>query len=82
MNFIDQIQSYLPIITTVVIIVGWFIRLETTQSNLKSNTENENKELRERIRAVEIKAAGIDSLAGDIKAINGKLDILLRKAQL
>ncbi len=29
MTFIDQLQNYIPIMSVVVIIIGWFIRLET-----------------------------------------------------
>ncbi len=29
MTFLEQIQNYLPILTTFVIIVAWFIRLES-----------------------------------------------------
>lgn len=78
MQLIDQIQNYLPILGTFVGIVAWFIKLESNNGNIKL----EVKEMRERLRSVEQKAAAIDGISGDIKGMNAKLDILLRKANL
>lgn len=38
--------------------------------------------LTDRVAAVELKAAAIDSISGDIKGINAKLDIILKKIEL
>ncbi len=38
--------------------------------------------LTERVTSVEIKASAIDGVSGDIKGINAKLDIILKKIEL
>ncbi len=49
-------------------------------AEVKADFEKQIKELRERLRAVEIKAAMIDGIAGDIKAINVNIAFLVKKA--
>lgn len=89
MDLLNQIQQYWFIIVFVGGVIGSWVRYEAKLDAVKKevgerkeDNDKEVKELRERMRAVEIKASHVDIISGDIKAINGKLDILLRKAQL
>lgn len=74
-NFFDLLLKYWPIIAAFVVIV---LGYGTIQSNLK--------ELQTRIAANEAATltanASYADLSGDIKGINAKLDILLKKSQL
>ena len=74
-NFIDVILRYWPIIVTVAIMVLGYGTLQNNLSALQARVAaNEAATLTANVNYADV--------AGDIKGINAKLDILLKKNQL
>lgn len=89
MDLLNILQNYWFIIIFVGGIIAQWVRNESKVTALnarvtevESDEEKVLKEFRDRVRAVELKTASIDTISGDIKGINAKLDIILKKIQL
>lgn len=74
-NFIDVILRYWPIIVTVVVMILGYGTLQNNLNNLQARVAANEA-------AILTANASYADIAGDIKGINAKLDILLKKNQL
>ncbi len=70
-TFFDGVKDNWQVVMVIVSIIFSWSYFQFTLSNLDS-----------RVKQVELKANTIDGVSGDIKGINAKLDIILRKIQL
>ena len=70
-TFFDGIKDNWQVVMVIVSIIFSWSYFQFTLSSLDA-----------RVTEVELKANTIDGVGGDIKAINAKLDIILRKVQL
>lgn len=70
-TFFDGVKDNWQVVMVIVSIIFSWSYFQFTLSNLDG-----------RVTQVELKANTIDGVGGDIKAINAKLDIILRKVQL
>lgn len=89
MSFIDQLQHYWVVILFVGTIIASWVRneskieaLNSKITEIKDDMKKDSDAVHERLRAAEVKFSSIDSISGDIKGINAKLDIILKKIQL
>lgn len=70
-NLFEVIRDYWQIVAFIGACVFMWASNQTTLANVQS-----------RVTQVEQKASAIDAISGDVKAINAKLDIIIKKVDL
>ena len=77
-NLLQAVKENFTLIIAVISLISSWAYFQFSISQLKIDLGHANS----RIDSVEVKANTIDSVQGDLKAINAKLDIIVRKIQL
>lgn len=78
LNFLDSLLKYWPIIITVGLMIVGYATLQVNFSGLEKDTKSNSDQITI-LQASVIKANENNaSVAGDIKAINAKLDIIIK----
>lgn len=81
-NFLEVLLKYWPIIVTVALMIVGYATLQVNYVNLERKTESNSDQIAI-LQASVIKAnSNHAEVAGDIKAINAKLDIIIKHSGL
>lgn len=77
-NFLDTIMKYWQIILAIIFMIAGYTTLQNDYSNLKAQTDQNSTAIAAAQTNVLAANASYGEVAGDIKGINAKLDIIIK----
>lgn len=81
-NFVDSILKYWPIILTITCMIAGYSTLESNYNTLKEQVNQNTSQINTAQNGVLAANANYAEVAGDIKGINAKLDIIIKHSGL